>query len=136
MIVGQFTETGLFLGHLMLHNTPESLQEKMPLAVDDLVITADCRIDNRSDILKLLLDFSQISANSPDSVLILMLYKKFGFNCLNFIIGDFVFVIYDKLKNIIFCARDHLGVKPFYYYLDKNMFAFASEKKGILSLQK
>jgi asparagine synthase (glutamine-hydrolysing) len=65
-----------------------------------------------------------------------MLYKKFGFNCINFIIGDFVFVIYDKLKNIIFCARDHLGVKPFYYYLDKNMFAFASEKKGILSLQR
>lgn len=134
--LGQFTETGLCLGHLMLHNTPESLHEKMPLVVDDLVITADCRIDNRSDIIKLLKDFSQISASSPDSVLILMLYKKFGFNCLNFIIGDFVFVIYDRGKNIVFCARDHLGVKPFYYYLDKNMFAFASEKKGILSLGK
>ena len=48
--------------------------------------------------------------------------------------GDFAFVIMDKKSGEIFCARDQLGVKPFFYYIDDDFFIFSSEKKGILAI--
>ena len=44
------------------------------------------------------------------------------------------FVIFDSRKNILFGSRDRVGVKPFYYYKDANVFAFASEQKALLKL--
>lgn len=49
--------------------------------------------------------------------------------------GMFAFVIYDKKNNEIVGARDHFGIKPFYYYYDKsdNEFVFGSEIKSFLA---
>ena len=132
---GKFLQQEIFLGHLMLFNTPESLNEKLPFQRDELCITADARIDNRDDILKLLEGFKEISFNTPDAYLILALYVKFGKDCLRHIVGDFCFAIWDAAKKELFCARDHLGIKPFYYYARNSLFAFASERKGILAIE-
>ena len=43
------------------------------------------------------------------------------------------FAIFDRIKMILFCSRDRLGVKPFYYFLDNGKFIFSSELKGILT---
>jgi asparagine synthase (glutamine-hydrolysing) len=72
---GLWTDQNAGLGHLMLYNTPESLHEKLPLENNQLVITADARIDNRKEIFLLL----GIKVDtSPDSTLILKLYKKYN----------------------------------------------------------
>jgi asparagine synthase (glutamine-hydrolysing) len=42
------------------------------------------------------------------------------------------FAIYDPNKQEMFCSRDRLGKKPFYYYFDGKQFIFSSEIKGIL----
>lgn len=42
------------------------------------------------------------------------------------------FCIFDKQKDLLFCSRDRLGKKPFYYYFENNTFIFSSELKGIL----
>ena len=44
----------------------------------------------------------------------------------------FSFAIWDKNARRLFCARDRLGKKPFYYYWDGRLFAFASEIKALL----
>jgi asparagine synthase (glutamine-hydrolysing) len=59
---------------------------------------------------------------------------KWGEKCIEKFNGMWAFVIYDSRKNIIFGARDRFGVKPFYYFLGQNYFAFASEIKAILKL--
>ncbi|MBK1678600.1 asparagine synthase (glutamine-hydrolyzing), partial [Rhodospirillum rubrum] len=46
----------------------------------------------------------------------------------------FGFAIWDRRKKQLFAARDHFGIKPFYYYADHTQFAFGSEIKSILSL--
>lgn len=124
------------LGHLMLYNTTESLYGKLPITRGDsqLTITADVRLDNREELF----DKFNIHVGDrrmfADSALILEAYEKFGQECVKYLIGDFAFAIWDKKNKQLFCARDHMGVKPFFYYSDSKVFLLASEKKGILAV--
>ena len=129
-----WTSGPIGLTHLMLWTTPESLLEKMPAknSTGNLVITADARIDNR-DELTLLLGWQGRSIEKiTDSEFILGAYETWGEDCVNRLVGDFAFAIWDQNQQTLFCARDHMGVKPFYYYQSTNCFAFASEIKGLL----
>ncbi|OCX50635.1 hypothetical protein BEL04_22965 [Mucilaginibacter sp. PPCGB 2223] len=133
---GMWVGGSVGLGHLMLYNTPESLHEKMPLheAGSNLTITADARLDNRDELFSKL-DASKANADEvPDSALILKAYQKYGEDCATHLIGDFAFAIWDENEQRLFCARDHMGIKPFFYYQDERFFAFATEKKGLLAL--
>ena len=49
-------------------------------------------------------------------------------------LGDFAFAVWDGANATLFCARDHFGVKPFYYSASSDRFAFASEIKALLAL--
>lgn len=120
-------------GHQMLYTTKESIQEKLPYHEIDsnLIITADARVDNR-DELSDLLNIENIPG-VPDSFFILNAYHKWGKNCPEKIIGDFAFAIWNMEKNELFCARDHMGIKPFYYYLSNNLFLFATEIKALFT---
>ena len=42
------------------------------------------------------------------------------------------FALWDRTRRELFCARDRVGIKPFYYYADSSIFAFASEIKSLL----
>jgi len=53
-------------------------------------------------------------------------YQKWGEDCVNHLFGDFAFAIWDERKQRYFCARDHFGVKPFYYTHIDNEFAFST----------
>jgi asparagine synthase (glutamine-hydrolysing) len=53
-------------------------------------------------------------------------YEKWGEGCVNHLFGDFAFAIWDDRQQRFFCARDHFGVKPFYYTYIDNEFAFSS----------
>lgn len=117
------------LGHQMLWTTPESLHEKLPFEESGLVITADARIDNRKELSDEL-DIEDKETVS-DSYFILKAYEKWGENCPDKLLGDFAFAIWDKNEEILFCARDHMGVKPFYYYLDDETFVFGTEIKAL-----
>jgi asparagine synthase (glutamine-hydrolysing) len=124
------------LGHRMLWTTPESLTEQLPLSnrSGDFVITADARIDNREELIAKL-GFQGISPTEiADSRLILAAYEKWGKYCPSHLLGDFAFVIWDKRRRQVFCARDPMGVRPLYYYQSQQLFAFASEIKALLCL--
>ncbi|MCL4294767.1 MAG: lasso peptide isopeptide bond-forming cyclase [Anaerolineae bacterium] len=125
------------LGQRMLYTTPESLQEKLPWvdATEKLVITADARIDNRADLILALKLTGRPPSAIADSQLILAAYAKWGERCPEQFLGDFAFAIWDARKQTLFCARDHFGVKPFYYFhAPGRLFAFASEIKALLCL--
>lgn len=126
------------LGHRMRWTTPESLNEELPLQKADgrLVITCDARIDNREDLLKqLAFDRTSVS-RITDSEIVLRAYEKWGEDCPHHLIGDFVFAIWDATNKKLFCARDTLGLKHFYYYYRPGViFALASEIKALLQIE-
>lgn len=124
-------------GHRMLWTTPESLHEKLPLYRSDanVAITADARIDNRDELLNLLGIQERKDVAITDSELILEAYLKWGEQTPEKLLGDFAFAIWDGRKKLLFCARDIMGVKPFYYYLSENTFVVASEIKEMFCLK-
>ncbi|HWP41854.1 MAG TPA: asparagine synthetase B, partial [Blastocatellia bacterium] len=132
-----WSEGAVGLGHQMLRTTPESLLENLPLAnsTNEIVITADARLDNRDELIELLGFGAEPREQISDSQLILAAYEAWDERCLERILGDFAFAIWDGKKQRLFCARDRFGVKPFYYYSSAGLFAFASEIKALLSLQ-
>ena len=101
------------LGHAMLRTTTGSIDEIQPVSLNGYTwITADARIDGRESLhRKLAID----SAEIKDSHLILLAYEKWGICCVEHLLGDFAFAIWDSRDQSLFCARDHLGIKPFYY---------------------
>jgi len=127
---GLWHDGSVGLAHQMLWTTPESLHEKLPFEADGLVITSDSRIDNREELLPEL----GLSEVVSDSEVILKAYGRWGKSCVDRLLGDFAFVIWDKAKEEMFCARDHMGVRPFYYYyMPGEIFAFATEIKALFA---
>ena len=126
-----YCQGSIALGHQMLYTTPESLHEILPFEEDGLVITADARIDNREELSEKL--NIQNKEEVSDSYFILKAYQKWSENCIEKLLGDFVFAIWDKNNAKLFCARDHMGVKPFYYYSSDDVFLFASEIKALIN---
>ncbi|HLK51573.1 MAG TPA: lasso peptide isopeptide bond-forming cyclase [Bryobacteraceae bacterium] len=132
---GVWRDGSVGFGHCALHITPESLCERLPAATaeSDLAITADARIDNRAELLGDLEVRAQSGAVT-DSDLILAAYRKWGEACVDRLIGDFAFAIWDRRRRTIFCACDPMGVKSLYYFESAQLFAFASEIKALLAL--
>jgi asparagine synthase (glutamine-hydrolysing) len=125
-------------GHRMLWTTPESLLEKLPLVNQrgDLAIVSDARIDNRDELIDLLQIHNSPAEKITDSQIILSTYEKWGEQCPEHLLGDFAFAIWDGRNQQLFCARDHMGVKPFYYhYQGGRIFTFGSEIKAIICLK-
>ncbi|MDF1685102.1 MAG: asparagine synthase-related protein [Legionellaceae bacterium] len=90
------------------------------------VIIAWARLDRREYLTAKLgiKEFSLLSLS--DHELIIEAYLKWGENCTQHLAGAFSFVIFDPRNQSMFCSRDHMGIKPFYYYLDENVFLFSS----------
>jgi asparagine synthase (glutamine-hydrolysing) len=74
----------------------------------------------------------RFSTNS-DTEAIVHLYEEYGRDCVKKLNGMFAFAIWDRRKQSLFLARDRLGVKPLYYFLDDHCLVFGSELKAILA---
>lgn len=71
--------------------------------------------------------------SESDTEVILASYLEYGIDCVKRFNGMFAFVIWDETKKLLFAARDHMGIKPFFYALQNGTFYFGSEIKAILA---
>jgi len=122
------------LGHAMLRISPESADEHQPCTLDGQVwITADARIDGRAELVARLHSAGEpVRRDAPDVELILHAYRAFGESLLENIIGDFAFALWDDRGKALLCARDHMGVRPFYYAKTDRALIFASDIDAVL----
>jgi len=70
---------------------------------------------------------------SSDTEVLLAAWAQWGPEALDRFNGMWAFALYDARDRVLHCARDRFGVKPFHYYWDGTLFAFASEIKGLLA---
>jgi asparagine synthase (glutamine-hydrolysing) len=127
--IHHWVEGSVGLGHCMLETTPESAYERQPLTDDsgNLCLTMDGRVDNREEIVTALESKGFRLRDDTDAEIVLKAYECWGTECPAQIIGDFSFVVWDKRQRQLFCGRDILGVRPFYYYTDGRKFLWGSE---------
>ena len=98
----------------------------------DKVIVFNGEIYNYKEIKEDLLEKGHKFSTESDTEVILHGYEEYKEKVLDKLRGMFAFVIYDIKNNSIFGARDFYGIKPMYYYKDKNSFMFGSEIKSFL----
>lgn len=120
------------------YDTPESRLEKLPHYYEKskLTITADGIIDNREELFKIFKIPENLWDRTTDSELIVKAYEKWQEDSPKYLVGDFAFSIWDKEKQQLFCARDHVGKRTLYYYKSNDMFAFSTTINPLFSVNK
>ena len=114
-------------GHAMLRSTWEAKTEQQPLTLDgNTFLTADARLDDRRELIAKLKP--QLRSDRPpnDAELILHAYEAWKEDCVEHLLGDFAFAIWDARLERLFCARDQLGVRQFYYSASDHSFVFSN----------
>ncbi|OPX58247.1 MAG: asparagine synthetase B [Methanobacterium sp. PtaB.Bin024] len=133
--INYWVEGNVGLVNLAFNTTPESLWENQPHLNKDenLVLTADARVDNRNELIPFLKDNGYIKGEKhTDADLIMAAYECWEEDCPKHIIGDFAFALWDKSKEKLFMARDSFGSRPFYYSIQDNTIYFASAIQPIV----
>lgn len=125
----------IILGHQRLAIIdPESGQQPMSNEDGTIWITFNGCIYNYLDLSHLLRQKGHRLRTHSDTEVIIHSYEEWGEDCIHYFIGMFAFAIWDEREQKLFCARDRLGIKPFYYYHAPDSLVFASEIKALLTL--
>lgn len=133
---GVFIEKNVSLGFVRLSIIDLSQAGHQPMKSGDgrFVIVFNGEIYNYIELREELIRFGYIFKTKTDTEVLLNSFIHWGEECLHHFNGMWAFIIYDKLRNKIFGARDRFGVKPFYYSLHNNRFIFASDIASILKV--
>lgn len=134
---GVYCDKSLSLGHLRLSIIDTSKAGHQPMFYEHnkkkAIIVLNGEIYNFKEIKKDLYQKGYRFESNSDTEVVLAAYIEHGVDCVNHFNGMWAFCIYDIGKERLFCSRDRLGVKPFYYFYDKTRFIFSSELKGLLA---
>lgn len=118
---------------LGLRHQAENGAAQLQSAESGLAITAAARLDDRDALCDALGLPPAGRAAHSDRDLILAAYRLWGQECPSRLFGDYAFAIWDAAKGRLFCARDPVGVQPFYYAQTPRGFAFASAVEAVLA---
>jgi len=126
----------LGLGHALMRVTQEDRFDDQPLVdrAAGLVLAADLRLDDREDLAGALSIDSRALSTLSDGALLLSAYKAWGEACVDRLLGDFAFAIWDAPARKLVLARDHMGARYIHYHRGRDFFAFATEKKGLSAI--
>jgi asparagine synthase (glutamine-hydrolysing) len=93
-----------------------------PEIVENLLVVADLRLDNRAELSR------RVGAESDasDQALLARAWQMAGENCLDWLVGDFAFAIFDRVSRTLYLARDPTGQRPLYYARTDAAILFAS----------
>ena len=98
-----------------------------------LALAADARLDDRDTLCAALGVPPPERAAARDGDLLLRAYARWGRDCPHRLLGDYAFAVWDARRRVLFCARDHIGVRPFYYAVTPGGFVFASAVEAVLA---
>jgi asparagine synthase (glutamine-hydrolysing) len=130
---GFFTNGRVFLGHRRL-SIVDLAGGHQPMTDESSArwIVYNGEVFNHADLRPDLERAGHVYSSRCDTETILHAYEEYGPDCVSRFRGMFAFAIWDQPTQTLFCARDRLGIKPFYYFWDGQLFAFASEIKALL----
>ena len=133
---GSYFGSGVALGHRRL-SIIDLAGGAQPMFNEDknLAVVFNGEIYNFMELRAQLVEAGHtFSTNHSDTEVLLHGYEEWGEGMLAKLRGMFAFAIWNEAEQTLFCARDHFGIKPFYYYLtDEGELLFGSEIKSFLA---
>jgi asparagine synthase (glutamine-hydrolysing) len=105
------------MGHLMVRITPEAEYDKQPLKSDcsRYILVGHFRLDYRDELGDKLGLTQKELEQTPDSLLVMKSYQKWGNNCVHHLEGDWSFVLYDFEASLLKCFKDKYGNSALFY---------------------
>ena len=130
---GLWSSAGVALGHRRLKIIDLSEAGRQPMSTPDgrFTIVYNGEVYNFAELRRELKDVGFRSGT--DTEVVLQAYARWGPACLERFNGMYAFAIWDARERQLFCARDRLGIKPFYFAQVGEHFCFASEIRGLLA---
>jgi len=131
---GVFVRDRIGLGHqrLSIIDLSEAGSQPMRSLGGDKWIVFNGEIYNYAALKRALELEGERFVSSSDTEVLLKLYERYGSACLDKVDGMFAFAVWDASVESLVLARDRIGIKPLYYYLDARVLVFASEIKALL----
>ena len=132
---GYFVDNNIALGHRRL-SIVDLKNGSQPMYNEDktIAIIFNGEIYNHLKLKEELEKSDHQFQSNCDTEVLIHGYEEWGIEkLLKKLVGMFAFVIYDQKKKKIIGARDHFGIKPFYYYKNEEEFFFGSEIKSFLA---
>jgi asparagine synthase (glutamine-hydrolysing) len=126
------SDVALGFRRLSIIDLSDSANQPMPNEDGKIWLVFNGEIYNHNELRLYLKAQGHCFKSNSDTEVIVHLYEEKGTQCVNDLDGMFAFAIYDSNLDLLFCARDRIGKKPFYYTVCNGQFIFASEIKSIL----
>lgn len=132
--VASWSAGPIALGHGHFWLSPEEWGERPPVVDGELALSADAHLGHRAELGRLLgLEDARLAATS-DAQLILAAYRIWGHDCLDHLLGDYAFLLWDGGRGELFAARDALGTRGLCYTaVNDRLFLFASDVAHLLA---
>ena len=123
------------LAHTRLSILDLTAAGHQPMSIDNgrYWITFNGEIYNFQELRSRLESQGEQFSSHTDTEVLLKTYQYYGQDCVHHLRGMFAFAIWDDLEKTCFLARDHLGIKPLYYWQSGSTLVFASELQAILA---
>ena len=130
---GFFLEPGIALGHRRLSIIDLSNAANQPFSdnSDRYRIIFNGEMYNYAEVKEMITGYE--FRTTSDTEVLIAAYSKWGADCIRYFRGMFTFIIWDRIDKEIFIARDRMGVKPLYYFVNEEFLIVASEVRAILS---
>lgn len=124
------------LGRRLMRVLPEDRYDRQPLlgANGRYVLVADLRLDNRDELARELRIPAGRMTHMCDAAVLLAAIEKWEDGCIDRLVGDYAFAVWDVARRRLLLARDPLGQRPLHYHIGDKFFAVASMPKGLHSL--
>ena len=130
---GYYTDSSVALGHRRLSIIDLSTGDQpMFNEKENIVVVFNGEIYNYIELKAELKKKKHKFKTNSDTEVLVHGYEEWKERLPEKLRGMFAFAIWDKENKTLFCARDHFGIKPFYYYERENTLLFASEIKSFL----
>lgn len=131
---GVFSDHFVGLGHRRLSIIDTTSDGRQPMTDESgrYTIVFNGEIFNYQDLKSRYLSEQKFQSQTDTEVLLYLFIQKKE-KCLELLNGFFSFAIYDRHEEVLFLARDRMGIKPLLYYLDEDKFAFSSEMKSLIA---
>jgi asparagine synthase (glutamine-hydrolysing) len=130
-----WTRQGNGLCYAAFHTLPQSAPKTQPATLNSSErIVGDIRLDGKKDLAaQLELNSSELQTDSDDKLLV-RAWQKWGPDCLLKILGDYSFALWNDSENTLWCARDFVGARPFFYAMADGAFYFSNTLRALRGL--